>query len=358
MDARFRGMFLASAGFLFASIGFTLSVFSTLLRLLLPFHPTRGAAVASTIRRRSTRIRKSTQSKHRRSHVSTSNSSISSPASTAISLESCSSQSSRHPSVSEVNGSKPEPTIRANAHNRVVSEPTVDERPDFRNTSVHRRHRRSDSAPPSPAPWAQSHSDSVEASTRTSVDDTALNRSGKSVTHYPSLSFHLPRRPSLDSASSPEDEHATKSTGLSFLHRRKVRKAPSASSASLAAEPALPSVEKRKSQLFAPLLHRRHSQNIPDADPTHRLSQISVSASTEEQDNAGEARPSHENERGHSQDIARVLPKRSQTLRTQPYEAPYFFPTPGSVAAETYAPPHRKPVRSKTLAPDEMGVLQ
>jgi hypothetical protein len=348
MDARFRGMFLASAGFLFALIGFTLSVLSTLLRLLFPFRPTRSAAVASTIRRRSTRIRKSAQSKHRRSYVSTPNSSIASPASTSASLESCSSQSSRHPSVSEMKGPKPqslEPTIRATAHNRVVSEPAVEERPDFRNAPV-RKHRRSDSAPPSPAPWASSHSDGVDASTRTSVDDTA---SGNSATNRPSLTFHLPHAPSFESESSPANEHASKSTGLSFLHRRKVRKTPSASSALFAAESP---IEKRKSQIFAPLLHRRHSQNITDVDASNRLSQISV----EERESVGDGRPSQE--RRQSQDVTtRMLPKRSQTLRTQPYEAPYFFPTPGSVAAETYAPPRRKPVRSKTLAPDEMGVL-
>ncbi|KAF7347339.1 hypothetical protein MVEN_01489600 [Mycena venus] len=349
MDARFRGMFLASAGFLFASIGFTLSVLSTLLRLLLPFHPTRSAAVASTIRRRSTRIRKSAQSKHRRSYVSTSNSSISSPASTSASLESCSSQSSRHPSVSEMKGPKPqslESPIRANAHNRVVSEPAVEERPGFRNVPV-RKHRRSGSAPPSPAPWASSHPDGVDAPTRTSVDDTAL---GNSVTNRPSLSFHLPHVPLFDSVSSPENEHASKNAGLSFLHRRKARKTPSVSSVLLAAESP---TEKRKSQIFAPLLHRRHSQNITDVDASHRLSQISV----EEQENVGDGRPSYESRQ--SQEVTtRVLPKRSQTLRTQPYEAPYFFPTPGSVAAETYVPPRRKPIRSKTLAPDEMGVLQ
>ncbi|KAF8204476.1 hypothetical protein K438DRAFT_562682 [Mycena galopus ATCC 62051] len=321
MDARFRGLFLASAGFIFATVGFTLSVLSTFLRLLLPYHPTRGAAVASTIRRRST-IRKFAHSKHRRSHVPTPNSDISSAASTSTSLES---------NVSET---------KANAPSRVVSEPTTDDRPDFRNM-VARRHRRSDSAPPSPAPWASSHSDAVDVSTHACVDDTALHRGGKlSTERRPSLVFHLPRNSTFDSASSPEDEHGVKR--LSFLHRRKVRKTSSVTGGLLTAEP-LPLAEKRKSQLFAPLLHRRHSQNIDNLDVT----QVSVSGSTEEEGHSSPERP-------HSQDMARVLPKRSQTLRTQPYEAPYFFPPPGTVAADTYLPPRRKPSRSKTLSsPDE-----
>ncbi|KAJ7837362.1 hypothetical protein B0H14DRAFT_2791510 [Mycena olivaceomarginata] len=217
----------------------------------------------------------------------------------------------------------------------MVSEPVVDERPDFRNAAV-RRHRRSGSAPPSPAPWATSHSDGIDAAAaRTSVDDSALGT--------------LPRQLSFDAASSLENDHALKSTGLSFLHRRKVRKASSTSGGMFTAEP-LPLAEKKKSQLFAPLLHRRQSQ-MHDVDPTQRLSQISFSGSIDQHDdNAVEGRP--------SQDSTRVLPKRSQTLRTQPYEAPYFFPTPGSVVAETYLPPRRNPVRSKTLAPDELGVLQ
>jgi len=341
MDARFRGMFLASVGFLFASIGFTLSVLSTLFRLLLPFHSTRGADVTSTVRRRT--IRRS-QSKFRRSIASTTNSSISSPASPSSSLESCSSSQSGHPSMSEMKApelqNSLEPTIRVNAHNRVVSD-----RPDFRNTAV-RRHRRSDSAPPSPAPWATSHSDCVDPPTRASVDDGALNLGGSSAecrSAFDSADSHLP---------------TSKSTGLSFMHRRKVRRAPSEPSGMFTPEklspPPLPAVEKKKSQLFAPLLHKRKSQNIPDAD----LVNVSVSASpAEEEDHASEGRSSHDKRPSH--ETVRVpMPKRSQTLRTQPYEAPYFFPTPGSVEAEHYVPPRRKPVRSKTLSPDEMGVLQ
>jgi hypothetical protein len=255
-----------------------------------------------------------------------------------------------------------EPTIKVNAYNRVLSEQV--DRPDFRNTAV-RRHRRSDSAPPSPAPWATSHSDCVDPHTRTSVDDGALNLGGSSAdsecrSGFDSADSHLP---------------TSKSTSLSFMHRRKVRRAPSepsgmckeicarsafcSSSYSVVtpeklSPPPLPAVEKKKSQLFAPLLHKRKSQNIPDAD----LANVSVSASpAEEEDHASEGRPSHEKRPSH--DTSRVpMPKRSQTLRTQPYEAPYFFPTPGSVEAEHYVSPRRKPVRSKTLSPDEMGVLQ
>ncbi|KAF7337746.1 hypothetical protein MSAN_02248200 [Mycena sanguinolenta] len=167
--------------------------------------------------------------------------------------------------------------------------------------------------------------DDVDASKRVSVDDTvtALNRDEKP------LIFHPVRQSSLDSAPSPEDDHVARSTGLSFLHRKKSRKA---SGGILTAEP-LPIVDRKKSQLFAPLLHRRLSQ---DVDANHRFSM------------EGQESPERP-----SQDSARVLPKRSQTLRTQPYEAPYFFPAPGSVEADSYLPPRRKPARSKTLAPDE-----
>lgn len=107
-----------------------------------------------------------------------------------------------------------------------------------------------------------------------------------------------------------------------------------------------PPVERRKSQLFAPLLHRRRSQHVHDED-------VSPTTASTDEDHEHENRLSQESHRN-SRDMTRVLPKRSQTLRTQPYQAPYFFPTPGSVEAESYLPPRRKPVRSKTLSPDEV----
>ncbi|KAJ7665074.1 hypothetical protein DFH06DRAFT_1186556 [Mycena polygramma] len=338
MDARFRGMFFASAGFLFASIGFTLSVLSTLFRSFFP-HTTRGAEVASVIRHRSSKL------KHRqRKHASTTSSSISSPASTASTLSSV--QSSPSSSVQ----SSPANVSETNAL-------TPEKRSDFRNTIVHRR-RRSESAPPSPCPWDLSHS-------RVSVDDTELNRA---AAKRPCSTFDLPREPSFDAPSSLDDHSIPKSTGLSFLHRKKVRKAPSGSLAaapppvpplpplkksksqlsvpSLAATkqapppvPPLPPLKKSKSQLAVPSLLRRSSQNIPDTE----VPPLPVAAPPEE--DAPEGRCSRDT-------AVRVQPKRSQTLRTQPYEAPYFFPTPGSVAAENYVPPRRKPVRSKSLAPD------
>ncbi|KAJ7146326.1 hypothetical protein C8R44DRAFT_864101 [Mycena epipterygia] len=345
MDARLRGTFLTSAGFLFASIGFVLSVLSTFLRLLFPHHLTRGADVKSTIVRRST-IRTS-ESKHRRRHApSTINSSVSSVGS-ASSQESCSTSemSIPKPRTLESNPS----LLRATTHNHGVSD-SVD-RPDFRNTA--RRSRpRSGSAPPSPAPWALSHSPD---SPQSSVDETPSHRDAapKSSTS----TFHLRRAPSMESAASFDGLPAPKSTGLSFLHRRKVHKAPSAPSGLSAAAkkstppppvPPLPAIEKRKSQLFAPLLHRRRSQ--PVTDVARRWSQTLCPPSTEDDDAPSDGRRQ-------SHDVAQnclLAPKRSQTLRTQPYEAPYFFPTPGSVAAETYVPPRRKPVRSKTLGPGEL----
>ncbi|KAJ6486046.1 hypothetical protein C8R47DRAFT_1128823 [Mycena vitilis] len=334
MDARFRGMFFASAGFLFASIGFTLSVLSTLFRSFFP-HTTRGAEVASVIRHRSSKL------KHKqRKHASTTSSSISSPASTASTLSSVQSSPSGSAQSSPAN----------------VSE-TSALTPDFGNTVVHRR-RRSESAPPSPCPWDLSHP-------RVSVDDTELKR--------PCSTFDLPREPSFDAPSSVDDHSTPKSTGLSFLHRRKVRRAPSAPSGSLAQQtpppvpplpplkksksqlsvpslaatkqtpppvPPLPPLKKSKSQLVVPSLLRRSSQYIPETE----VPPLPVASPPEE--DAPEARCSRDT-------AVRVQPKRSQTLRTQPYEAPYFFPTPGSAAAENYVPPRRRPVRSKSLAPDE-----
>ncbi|KAJ6541780.1 hypothetical protein B0H19DRAFT_1077573 [Mycena capillaripes] len=237
--------------------------------------------------------------------------------------------------------SRTKSTSRASAHHRVVSEHT--DRPDFRNTVAH-RHRRSDSAPPSPVPWASSHTD---APARTSVDDSALDQSGRAPKRS-SSTFHL-RVPSFDATSSLDNhDHHSTHIGLSFLHRRKVRKAGSLTEDPLSLPTSESPVEKRKSQLFAPLLHRRRSQHVHDED----VSPISATASTEEE-NAPESRPSQESHRN-SRDMTRVLPKRSQTLRTQPYQAPYFFPTPGSVEADNYLPPRRNPVRSKTLSPDEV----
>ncbi|KAJ7045051.1 hypothetical protein C8F04DRAFT_1067556 [Mycena alexandri] len=303
MDA-LRGTLFACAGFLFASIGFTLSVLSTFLRLFFPYHPT-GAEVASTIRRRRTR-----ESSHKRRHTSsTTNSSISSHASTS------SSESST--TTSGMNTRKPR-----SLEPKVASEHV--ERPEFRNTVVLRR-RRSESTPPSPSPWDISHSD-----TKHSADDTVMNK-------RPS-SFHLPRSASIDF--SLDNAPA----GLSFLHRRK-SKTPSSLSGSL--NPAsLPVIEKKKSQLFGPLLHKRRSQH--ESEVSKRSSQIFMSPSTEEEGSSPDTP-----ERRQSLDLAhRLPPKRSQTLRTQPYEAPYFFPTPGSAEAESYLPPRRqlaRPPSSSTL---------
>lgn len=48
---------------------------------------------------------------------------------------------------------------------------------------------------------------------------------------------------------------------------------------------------------------------------------------------------------------ASLSKRRSQPLRTQPYEAPYFFPQPGTAAAAEYVPTRAKPTRSQTLPP-------
>ncbi|KAJ7157189.1 hypothetical protein C8R46DRAFT_1113729 [Mycena filopes] len=303
MDA-LRGMFFASAGFLFASFGFMLSVLSTLLRLFLPYHPT-GAEVASTIRRRRT-IKKG--SSHRRRQTTSSTTTYS----TISSHASASSAGSSSTQESEVDLRKPRSLERRTS--RVVSE----ERPEFRNTVVLRR-RRSESTPPSPSPWDISHSDA-----KRSADDTLV------TTKRPS-SFHLPRAASFDF--SLDNAPA----GLAFLHRRK-SKGPSALGASPAIGPAsLPVVDKKKSQLFG-LGLRRRSQH--EGDALKRLSQISMSPSSAEEEALSSSSP--ETQLYDVPAPRRVPPKRSQTMRTQPYEAPYFFPTPGSAEAESYYLPPRR----------------
>jgi len=293
-------------------------------------------------------LRRTSAAKHGRRKVnpSTTNSSISSCASTSesSSQDSCSTNL-EHPSTSEASVPRPrnlEPPPRQGTHGRVVSEYT--DRPDFRSTVNHRR-RRSESTPPSPSPWA-------------SAQPEPPNATGGSVSSR-RASVDLPRTPSFESAPSLD---TVKSKRLSFLNRKKVRKAPSAPSglsANHASPPPLPplplSVERRKPQLFGPFLHRRRSQNAPGTDPVKRRSMTFdarhsmtlLSPSTDEEPCCSE---------GHPPDTVhdcRMSPKRSQTLRTQPYEAPYFFPIPGSVEAGNYLPPRRKPVRSRTLPAEE-----
>ncbi|KAK7063714.1 hypothetical protein R3P38DRAFT_2819922 [Favolaschia claudopus] len=337
MEARSRRLFLASAGFLFASIGFTLvsssasayagmkSVLSTLLRLFYPLHAGHGDAVAATIRRRRT-LRNSIHSESRRQSRC-----VETPSDSTISTTP-SSSTSTHTSSSSLS------TPRRDSAHEPARKNSHDERPDFRNTPG-RRQRRSDSAPPSPAFWATSHLDANVSTTHTSVDDSVLKTLHS---RHPSINFHLPHPSSLDG----------------ILHRRKSRKATSVSSVTTA-ETNEPVAEKRRSQLFA--LHKRASLHADDTETSSwRWSRHSASVSMVEQEGVtvSDGRPSHESR--HSQDIGRAIPKRSQTLRTQPYAAPYFFPTPGSVEAESYLPPRQavKPVRSKTLASDELGVLQ
>ncbi|KAJ6601220.1 hypothetical protein DFH09DRAFT_558944 [Mycena vulgaris] len=352
---RLRGTFLTFVGFIFASIGFTLSVLSTFVRFLLPRHPTpiRSADVTSKTRQRTIRRTSETKHKHRNA-PSTTNSSISNVESTVSSEESC---GSLRPSTSEINASQRRTLKPASAHNRVESE--YIERPDFRNTVDHRR-RRSESTPPSPSPWAFSHSahpDPVNGSTRPSVDQTTTDGESDTVSLHPVPPHHLPRAPSFEGLPAL---NARSRTGLSFL-RRKVRKAPSApnglsaaahQSSPLPPVPPLP-MERKASQLFGPLLHRRKSQPLHAAEGKsgNRRSQIPAPIPSSPEEDAvsfSEGRPSRDSWHGH------LAPRRSQTLRTQPYDAPYFFPAPGSVAAESYLPPRRNPVRSRTLHPDEL----
>ncbi|KAJ7492063.1 hypothetical protein FB451DRAFT_1216843 [Mycena latifolia] len=347
MDAPIRGTFSTFAGFLFASIGFTLSVLSTFLRLLLPRQPTRSADVKFAISSR----RRSMKRRHRNAPLTTTNSSISSLGSTTSSEVSCSPKS-------ETKVSPPrmlEPPPRASTHNRVGSDSECAERPAFRNTVNHPR-RRSESTPPSPSPWAFSHSERPESlkARRSSVDHTTDGESDLSPRDTASIhptSLHLPHAPSLDALPAPSSRGRT---NLSFI-RRKIHKAPSASSGLVAAAHQtspphmdVPPIEKRASQLFAPLLHRKKSQHIQMTEAEAAKPRSQPSSPEEDDVYILEGRP--------SQESCHLAPRRSQTLRTQPYEAPYFFPAPGSEAAETYLPPRRRPVRSRTLHPDELGV--
>ncbi|KAJ7201429.1 hypothetical protein GGX14DRAFT_465418, partial [Mycena pura] len=400
MEVRCRRTLLTFAGLLFASIGFTLSVLSTLFRLLLPRYPTRGAAASATIRRPVKRRRVHPKRRRRgatpltRTHLS-----ISSKGSTLSSQASCVPSSRRHSNTSELTarGRSAERTIRvASVHSWAGSEDT----PDFQETvqDPHRR-RRSESTPPSPSPWAFSLETAAEVARAggpvRAAEVHTWEGSASTRTLDPSPA------PSMDSSLVSIDvHHATKGTGFSFLHRKKLHKAPSAPSGfrsstkksnppppvpplppqkklhkapsvpggffsstkksyPLSLVPPLPpDIQKHKSYHFTPLLRRRRTTHETDA--MRRWSGTSMSSSTEEDNDYGASSPDdlHPSPDGSgrlSQDTVRSsneshgrlpVPKRSQTLRTQPYEAPYFFPVPGSVAAEEYMLSRPRPLRS------------
>ncbi|KAJ7069057.1 hypothetical protein B0H15DRAFT_957934 [Mycena belliarum] len=316
MEARVRRAFLTFVGILYASIGFTLSVVSTIFRLFVPLHQARSADVTIELLSR----RRSMKHRRRSALSTTTNSSIS----TATSAGSTTSSDASSHTKSE--------TKQNAIRHRVVIEPhnlaeSGDERPAFRSAAREPR-RRSESTPPSPAPWADSHVEHRRASLDHSADENDPSPRS-STSKCPTTGFHL-RALSFDGR---PGIHATRS--LSFM-RSKGRR----SSAGLA-DYVLPPVHAEKrasgSHLFAPLLHRRksHATETDASAPEEEASRPSISS----QDSGHYSHPA---------------PRRSQTLRTQPYEAPYFFPAPGSEAAEGYVAP-RRPVRGKTLHPEELA---
>ncbi|KAJ7053944.1 hypothetical protein C8F01DRAFT_1165416 [Mycena amicta] len=329
MDVRSRGTLLTSAaGLLYASIGFTLSVLSTLLRLLFPFvYGTRGAEAvpsAISIRRRPRPI--AGLSKHRRRSAAPStltNLSISSYASTSSSSSEESTASASHPTIIKSKSQSTARRARSRSLERAVHSRNASERlgvglgrPDFRGSEQRNGRRRSESTPPTPSPrqWAFS-----QEQIRAPEHSEKERRS----------SFHHERTPSMDS-------HAH-GGHLSFLHLpKKLQRSTSVISSDSNA------IEKRRShgQLFAPLLHKRKSLD------TRRWSGISFASSVDQDEEAVSPDSSSPDEHPLA---------RPNKLRTRPYEAPYFFPAPGSVQAEEYASvpgpqaPRSRPTCSGTL---------
>ncbi|KAJ6611493.1 hypothetical protein B0H10DRAFT_2056253 [Mycena sp. CBHHK59/15] len=351
------------------------SVLSTLLRLFLPYHPSRSADVGI----KAPRIKRPcAPPKPRRNAPSTTNSSISSVDSVvSSSSEESSTLPLPPPSTSlihahaEVRPRTFKSLSRGMLHSRRTSQDDtliMIERPDFRNTTQPRR--RSESTPPSPAPWS---SPEAASSTTAPARHSSVDRSPESHNEVHAGFRLLPVKctksklmlsaETTEPLSSPDVLPAHKSTGLSFLSRRKVHKTSSVPNGLLTSSPAPPVpslptalLARRKSQLFGPLdlLQRRRSQHLAE-EAAHAPA---APVSTLESRCSQLFRHSLENRRSMSQSIDDDIPqdgihlvqkRPSQVLRTQPYEAPYFFPAPGSEAAENYLPPRRKPSRSKTL---------
>ncbi|KAJ7603126.1 hypothetical protein FB45DRAFT_963195 [Roridomyces roridus] len=323
MDNRLRGTLSTSAGFLFASFFFVLSVFSTLFHLLLPFHPT-GANVSSQIQTRRPVIRRASTAGRRRSMMTTNShmDSISSYASPSSSQESCSTTHSEHPSTTQPD------MARQGTHGRIASECT--ERPDFRRT-IHLRHhcRRSESTPPSPKPWTYS------MCTQPAESEPLIATDGAD----------LPRARSSESL--PHSAPVKKR--LSFLRRKKVHIADLTPDS-----PDAPVVlERRKSHLS--FLHRRRSLNISTdsvksrRSMTHEPNQHSLSSISPLSLDPDEDEEHHHDHEHHRDGRLSMSGRRSQTLRTQPYDAPYFFPVPGTVEAEHYTSPKRRPERRTSM---------
>ncbi|CAK5280431.1 unnamed protein product [Mycena citricolor] len=266
MDIRSRGTFLTSAGFIIASVGFTLSVLSTLLRMLLFFHrPVLDAqSHPYPIRKPSAR----------RKHPATD--SRSTPKDLETTLSGASNGSSSE------SGSSTTPDDQSGQGKDECQRTT---------SKAARRtgRRRSDSTPTSPAPWASTHDSSAPVTRRKSVDRSAAGTARMSDSGA-GAEKKVRRSPSMPGAGPKEHAEGRRST-----------------------PPA-----RSKSQVFAPFLPRRRSH---------------IAMDTAASEHEPSARTSNESSSDSSPPRPALVPKRSQTLRTQPYQAPYFFPMPGSAEA-------------------------
>ncbi|KAJ7292718.1 hypothetical protein C8J57DRAFT_5479 [Mycena rebaudengoi] len=290
MDALLRRTFVVSAGYLFASVGFTMSILTMFFYLFFPRRPTQAInpLFASRI----------------------------------------SNRKGREQLFLKSGSSTPERLLQTSQHHRRVSDNVMRKE---RAKRPRKSHRRSESTPPSPSPSHQPdeyHSESVDLS----------------------IPF-------------------AKSDGMSFRHRNRLRRSPSAPSGSaefpvnlelIPPVPSLPNaplLQKSKSHLFVPFIHRRHSQSFheePDASasldsPPTQSSVDQMGKSSLEKSDSPSASLAHQNNPSQSsgpqdasQDVSstpQLTRSASRILRTNPYEAPFNIPTP---SVKTYVSSRRR----------------
>lgn len=207
-------------------------------------------------------------------------------------------------------------------------------------------HRRSESTPPSPSPSHQPdeyHSESVDLSIPFAKSD------GMSFRHR----NRLRRSPSAPSGSGkiPLDQSAKNLKNISAefpVNLELIPPVPSLPNAHL--------LQKSKSHLFVPFIHRRHSQSFheePDASasldslPT-QSSVDQMGKSSLEKSDSPSASLAHQNPsqssgpQDASQDVSstpQLTRSASRILRTNPYEAPFNIPTP---SVKTYVSSRRR----------------
>ncbi|GLB35790.1 putative histone deacetylase (HDAC) interacting [Lyophyllum shimeji] len=296
MEARVRRALVSTAGFLFASVGFSLSVVSVLFALLIsPFaDSTRPPpSVATTLEKR--RARQSPGSDRLRSEVS--------------------STSSLAPSTSKQTETVPNVAIGVNDDHIKAS-------------------------PSTPAPSDTRH-----------TDDTlrpSLKRKPTAITFVQDL--HTTSLPTSSSRPShgasperiliPSESEEGRSSGFKFSNlkplwgekRPKQRLQHASSSPHLTSKPPLPAPTSDGPRKPPPLGKKR-SKPLRNETGDPATPRSASCPTTEVAENK------------------QVEKKKSQTLRTQPYEAPYFFPPPVPPIPHTEAIKRRTPSRSRTLPP-------